>query len=88
MATAVSEADRVLAAFEESNGSLMVGFVHRFRDEAMRAKEALEQGAIGEPYLIIDRSSTGGDSIAPAWIWQRRQAGGRRSVLQRGALRG
>jgi UDP-N-acetylglucosamine 3-dehydrogenase len=76
MATSVAEADSVIAAFEEWDTLLMVGFVHRFRDEALRAKEALRQGAIGEPYLVIDRSSIGGDSLAPAWIWDPAQSGG------------
>lgn len=76
MATSVQQAVAVSNAFRDSESHAMVGYVHRFRDEVMRARELIQAGAIGTPYLIVDQSSLGGDELAPDWIWNRELSGG------------
>jgi len=76
MATSVAQADEIIRACRDHDVLLMVGFVHRFRDEVMRAKQLLRDELIGAPYFVVDRFHSGGDSIAPSWIWDRRISGG------------
>ncbi len=76
MATSVREAKRVVRSAEDNGVRLMVGYVHRFREEITRARDLLSEGRIGAPQLVVERSAMGGDERAPAWIWDRQQSGG------------
>jgi predicted dehydrogenase len=76
MATTLADADRVIAAARRSGVTLMVGFVHRFRPEAARARELIAAGAIGPPALLTDHGFGGGQDAWPAWVQQARDGGG------------
>ncbi len=75
MATTLEDADRVIAAARAAGIVLLVGFVHRYRPEALRAHQVITSGAIGEPRFLTDHSAAGGQAAWPAWV-QRAQEGG------------
>jgi predicted dehydrogenase len=76
MATSLHDADRVIAETRKAGHVLMVGFVHRYRPEALRAHALIAAGAIGEPCFITDRSTGGGQHTWPAWVQRGDQGGG------------
>lgn len=75
MATTLADADRVIAAARAARIVLMIGFVHRYRPEALRAHALIASGAIGEPVFLTDHSAGGDQRAWPAWV-QRAQDGG------------
>jgi myo-inositol 2-dehydrogenase/D-chiro-inositol 1-dehydrogenase len=75
MAQDLDEAHRVVKRAKLANVVLMVGFVHRYRPEARRAKALIASGAIGEPCFLTDVGFGGGQAAWPMWV-QRRNSGG------------
>lgn len=55
MATSINEADAMLKAAKDNNVILMVGFTHRFKNFNIKAKELLDSGVIGTPFMIRAR---------------------------------
>ncbi|MFQ6078515.1 MAG: Gfo/Idh/MocA family protein [Thermodesulfobacteriota bacterium] len=52
MAVTLEEADRMIAACDRGGVVLAVGHQHRFDPQSVKARELIEQGAIGEPVLF------------------------------------
>ncbi|MDR7467996.1 MAG: Gfo/Idh/MocA family oxidoreductase [Armatimonadota bacterium] len=75
MATSLTDADAVIAAASTAGVVLMVGFVHRYRQEVRRAFQLLRDGAVGTPVFLADYGVGGGQERWPAWV-QRAEAGG------------
>lgn len=80
----LTEADHLLAECIRNRVKIMVGFVHRFREEQLVAKRLVHGGVIGEPMHALDNICTLGGHHPPAWVWQRDRAGG--GVLMYGGI--
>lgn len=76
MATTVEDADRVIEAARRAGLLLMVGFVHRYRPEVMRAHRLIADGTIGDPVFLTDDGIGGGQSRWPQWVQQAEAGGG------------
>src|SRR5690606_31236900 len=74
VANTLADAYRIARACEESNVTLMMGYVHRFREEIIVAKEMLMSGKIGEPASVLDRFCVPGSNDLPLWVWDREQS--------------
>jgi predicted dehydrogenase len=75
MATTLDDCDRMLAAFEERNLVLSVGYHQRFRESNWRTRELVQSGAIGRVRCIqmsalfdITSMRTGG-GFGGDWGW-------------------
>jgi predicted dehydrogenase len=75
IATTLADADRIARAFAEHDVKLMLGYVHRFREETIVARQLLADGKIGQPTSILDRFVLPGDDL-PEWVWNRETSGG------------
>jgi predicted dehydrogenase len=84
IANTLEDADAILARVRAAGMVLMVGFVHRFRTEALYAKDVIESGRIGEPFALLDRFCSLGGPHPPSWVWDRAAAGG--GVLMYGGI--
>lgn len=84
IANTLEDADAIVAAAQEAGVVLMLGFVHRFRSEALEAKRLVDEGAIGVPATALDRFSSLGGHHPPSWVWERGRAGG--GVLMYGGI--
>jgi predicted dehydrogenase len=75
MATTLDDCDRMLAAFEERNLVLSVGYHQRFRESNWRMRELVQSGAIGRVRCIqmsalFDITSMRGDAgFGGDWGW-------------------
>lgn len=76
IANSMADSYRILTACEESSVRLMMGYVHRFREEIMVARRMLQAGEIGHPASILDRFCIPGSEDLPRWVWNRDQSGG------------
>lgn len=65
MALALEECDQIIAACEENNVHLQLGFMRRFEPEFVEASRRIENGDIGTPMLV--KSLTHGPGLPPAW---------------------
>ncbi len=75
MATCVSEADRMIDAAAQNNVQLRIFETFVFYPPAVKAKQMIESGEIGEPQMIRMHVSTGKlecgwDVPLNAWIWR------------------
>jgi len=61
----LEEADRIEASIRKSNVKFQIGFMRRFDESYMRAKDLVDQGAIGEPILV--KSVGRGPGLPPPW---------------------
>jgi predicted dehydrogenase len=61
IATTLADADRMIAACAKADVSLMIGFTHRFYPEHRRARQLLQEGAIGRPLFANDVIWSGRD---------------------------
>ncbi len=83
MAISLAEADQMIAACEKSGSTLIVGHVHRFSPQAVKARALVQQGEIGKLTLIwghcaldlmnngthvIDLISFLNGDAEPAWV--------------------
>lgn len=83
IATTVDDADAIVDACGSAGVILSVGFVHRYREEVVRAKSWLKQAGS----LQVARESMASQRTIhhPAWLTRRRTGGG---VLFYGAIHG
>jgi predicted dehydrogenase len=65
MAMTVAECDAMIAAAEKSKVVLQIGFMRRFDQSFVYAREQIKQGAIGDVVLV--KSLTRGPSIPQRW---------------------
>ena len=65
MAMTVAECDEMIAAAENNNVVLQIGFMRRFDQSFVYAREQIRQGAIGDVVLV--KSLTRGPSIPQRW---------------------
>ena len=84
IANTIEQADAIVEAAATAGVVLMIGFVHRFRTEVLEAKRLVDEGAIGTPATALDRFCSLGGPHPPAWVWERRRAGG--GVLMYGGI--
>ena len=76
MATTMADAERIAFAFEESGTRLMLGYVHRFREEIIVAKRMLASNDLGAPASVLDRFCVPGGEDLPEWVWNEELSGG------------
>lgn len=80
MATSVPDAQAMIRASEESGKKLFVGFTHRFMNHNVKAKEMVDAGIIGEPYIMRIRFSHDGPykswSAKTDWFFDPQRAHG------------
>jgi len=74
MAMTVEECDEMIAAAEKGGGVLQIGFMRRFDQSFIRAKEIVESGSIGE--VVMVRSNTRGPSVPQPWMYDVRKSNG------------
>ena len=65
MAMTVAECDDMIAAAEKNNVVLQIGFMRRFDQSFVYAREQVRQGAIGDVVLV--KSLTRGPSVPQRW---------------------
>jgi UDP-N-acetylglucosamine 3-dehydrogenase len=84
MCTTLDEAKEVLAACEQNDVKLMIGYVHRFRQEMLEAKELIDSGRLGQVMIAVDNFCVRGGPDVPEWVWDKAKAGG--GVLMYGGI--
>ena len=67
MAMNGEECDDMIAAADKRGAILQIGFMRRFDENYIKAKEALESGAIGD--VVMTRSNTRGPSEPQPWMY-------------------
>ncbi|MCS7133021.1 MAG: Gfo/Idh/MocA family oxidoreductase [Aigarchaeota archaeon] len=65
MALTLGEADEMISAARKNDVKLQIGFMRRFDPEFRKAKELIDQGAIGKPVLV--KSVGRGPGLPPRW---------------------
>jgi predicted dehydrogenase len=75
IALTMADAERMMRACDENQIKLMVGYVHRFREESLVARQMIVDRKIGTPASILDRFCVPGDDL-PEWVWDRAISGG------------
>ncbi len=76
MATNLQDGYRIVEACEQADVILMIGYVHRFRDEAMQAHEWVQAGHIGLPVNCTANITSPRGSHLGAWVNAPDRAGG------------
>ncbi len=71
MASTEEECDEMIAACNENNVILQIGFMRRFDKNYRRGKELLDSGAVGQPTMI--KSNTYGPSEPKEWMYNVRK---------------
>lgn len=84
IATTLDDAQRIVRACRDADVQLALSFVHRFREEVVRAKAWLELA--GAPQVARESMASQRTSAHPRWITRRQAAGG--GVLMYGAIHG
>ena len=74
MAMNVAECDEMIAAAEKNNVVLQIGFMRRFDQSFVYAREQVRQGVIGEVVLV--KSLTRGPSIPQRWQYDIEKSNG------------
>jgi len=74
MAMNVSECETMEAAAKQSNVLLQMGFMRRYDEGFVKAKEAIHQGVIGE--VVMVRSNTRGPSVPQPWMYDIQKSNG------------
>lgn len=74
LAASLADARRIEAALGASRCVFMMAFMRRFDRGFRRARELIDQGAVGEPLYI--RSTTRGPGLPPPWAWDVERSGG------------
>ena len=76
MCLTMDEGKDILAACKRANVRLMMGFVHRFRQETLDAKELIDQGQLGQVTTGADMVCAPMRADVPGWVWHKAYAGG------------
>jgi predicted dehydrogenase len=84
IATTLDDADQMIALVGGAGLTMMIGFVHRFRQEVLEAKRLVDEGALGTPATALDKFCSLGGAHPPGWVWDRARAGG--GVLMYGGI--
>ena len=74
MAVTLEECDEMIAAASEFGVVLQVGFMRRFDEDFVAAKQALERGDIGRPVLV--KSLTRGPGLPAPWYFNIQKSNG------------
>jgi len=74
MAMNVAECEKMEAAAGEHGVLLQMGFMRRYDQSFLQAKEAVSQGVIGE--VVMVRSNTRGPSIPQPWMYDIQKSNG------------
>jgi predicted dehydrogenase len=84
LATSIEDGQRIVRAARSAGIRLGVSFVHRYREEVLRAKQWLE--LVGTPRVARESMASQRTPAHPRWITRRDVAGG--GVLMYGAIHG
>ena len=84
IATTLADADEMIRIVDDAGLTMMIGFVHRFRNEVMEAKRLIGEGVLGTPATALDKFCSLGGPHPPAWVWEQERAGG--GVLMYGGI--
>ena len=76
MGTTLAEGQRIIEACSDAGVLLMIGFVHRFRDEAIIAKSLIKSGHIGIPVNCLETIASPRGSHLGAWVNSPSRSGG------------
>ncbi len=76
MATTVQDGHQIVAACEQAGVMLMIGYVHRFRAEAIQAQQWIRAGYIGVPVNGTETIASPRGPHLGAWVNAPDQAGG------------
>jgi myo-inositol 2-dehydrogenase/D-chiro-inositol 1-dehydrogenase/scyllo-inositol 2-dehydrogenase (NAD+) len=74
LASTLEEAASIRDAAQASDAVFLIGFMRRFDEGFVRAKERIDAGDIGEPLLV--RSTGRGPGLPPEWAWDVERSGG------------
>ncbi|MBI2247180.1 MAG: Gfo/Idh/MocA family oxidoreductase [Armatimonadetes bacterium] len=74
MAVAEDEALQMMEAIERAGVIFQIGFMRRFDEEFVHAKELISSGALG--HLMAVRATTRGPGLPPPWAWDDAKSGG------------
>ncbi|WP_141333836.1 MULTISPECIES: Gfo/Idh/MocA family oxidoreductase [unclassified Paenibacillus] len=74
MAMNANECEDMIAAAKRNKVKLQIGFMRRFNDSFIQAKEEIDSGAIGDVVLV--RSLTRGPSIPQPWMYDLSKSNG------------
>jgi predicted dehydrogenase len=74
LASTLEEAASIRDAAQASDAVFLIGFMRRFDEGFIRAKERIDAGDIGEPLLV--RSTGRGPGLPPEWAWDVERSGG------------
>lgn len=74
IAAGLEEALHMVEAIERAGVTFQIGFMRRFDDEFIHAKELIESGALGK--LMAVRATTRGPGLPPPWAWDDAKSGG------------
>jgi predicted dehydrogenase len=75
-AATLDDAQAMTAAAAQSNQTLLVGFVHRFYEPAQRARQYVQEGALGTVISFHNRFATNNRKAPRDWAIDPRRAGG------------
>ncbi len=74
MAMNEEECDAMIQAAEANNVKLQIGFMRRFDEGFMQAKERIDAGEIGD--VVMVRSNTRGPSVPRPWMYDLKKSNG------------
>ena len=74
MALTVEECDDMIQAAKRSGVALQIGFMRRFQQEFVEARQRIAAGDIGEPMVV--KSLTRGPGLPPSWAWDLEKSNG------------
>ena len=74
MAMNTGECDEMIEACRANNVKLQIGFMRRYDENYMQAKEIIKSGAIGD--IVMIRSCTRGPSRPKPWMYDIRESNG------------
>jgi predicted dehydrogenase len=84
MCLSIREGRDILQAYADPELQLMLGYVHRYRQEMLDAKALIDAGKLGQIANLSDNFCASGGAHVPRWVWRRAQAGG--GVLMYGGI--
>ncbi|MDQ0220734.1 oxidoreductase [Peribacillus cavernae] len=74
MAMNEKECEEIIQATENNNVKLQIGFMRRFNESFIQAKEEIESGSIGD--VVMVRSLTRGPSTPQPWMYDLKKSNG------------